>query len=138
MKLLRQFGVTIASLCAVTAAAVAVPAQAQAQARDDRPSTALLISVQFVDEPEQPSRTALLYCEADGGSHRSAAAACQDLRAVDGDFHALPDAGGICTREYRPVVATAVGFWAGRMTSYREVFGNNCLLLRATGSVFDI
>ncbi|GGN73211.1 subtilase-type protease inhibitor [Actinoplanes lobatus] len=136
MKLLRRFGVTIASLCAVTAAAVAVPAPATAH--DNRPSTALLVSVQFVDEPEQLSRTALLYCDVDGGSHRSAAAACQELRAVDGDFHALPDADGICTREYRPVVATAVGLWAGRMTSYREVFSNNCLLLRATGSVFDI
>ncbi|MBO3739512.1 SSI family serine proteinase inhibitor [Actinoplanes flavus] len=137
MKSVRRFGVIIASLCAA-AAAVATPAPALAQAGDDRSGTALLITVQFVDEPEQPIRTALLRCGTDGGSHRSAAAACRDLSAVDGDFAALPDVPGMCTREYRPVLATAVGFWSGRMTSYRAVFGNNCLLLRATGSVFDI
>ncbi|MDH6115014.1 hypothetical protein P3T36_007303 [Kitasatospora sp. MAP12-15] len=71
------------------------------------------------------------------GDHPDAAAACDSLLGVQGDFDALPVEHIFCPELYLPVVATAEGVWDGAQVDYQQSFTNECSLLRATGQVFD-
>jgi hypothetical protein len=59
------------------------------------------------------------------------------LRVAAGDIAALADEHGARAREYQPVTAIAVGAWTGHPAAYRETVPNRCVLLHATGDVFD-
>lgn len=131
----RRFSISVALLCAAAGTVLgAAPAQAQPAAA--RPAGAIALSVTPAAPGTVTPRSALLTCDADGGSHTAAAVACDELRAVAGDVRSMTPTDGICTREYAPVTATAIGFWQGRPVSYRATFGNECELLLATGNVF--
>jgi hypothetical protein len=83
------------------------------------------------------SRMVRLRCEpAPGGPHPHATAACAELKSSGGDFNALPGRSGQCHEEYRPVVATAQGEFAGHTVRWRKKFANPCILRVATGQVF--
>ncbi|WP_328773414.1 protease inhibitor [Streptomyces sp. NBC_00286] len=76
-----------------------------------------------------PDRAVTLTCEPTAsGTHPAAARACAELRASGGDFETLAGrGGGVCTREYRPVVVTVDGVWQGRRISYERTFANECV-----------
>ena len=136
MNSARRSDVILALACAVAGSAfVAGPAQAQSSATPSR--STLVLSVAPDQQSGTSARTALLRCDTDGGVHAAATAACDDLRAVTGDIGALAAGDGICTYEYAPVTAAAVGVWRGRPLSYRATFPNRCALLQHTGDVFN-
>ncbi|WP_061291680.1 SSI family serine proteinase inhibitor [Herbidospora cretacea] len=86
----------------------------------------------------QTQVTTTLVCDGAGSTHPRAAEACAELRRAGGRFEALnvkPDA--ICTKEYLPHTAIALGAWQGRLVVWRKTFGNRCVMSGATGSVFD-
>ncbi|WP_151475762.1 protease inhibitor [Streptomyces albicerus] len=76
-----------------------------------------------------PERAVTLTCAPTAsGSHPAVASACAELRASGGDFDALPGrSGGMCTREYDPVVVTVDGVWQGKRVSYERTFSNECV-----------
>jgi hypothetical protein len=131
---IHHIGVVATGLSA-TAALLAPAAPAAAAAPS--PGGKLVLAVIPAGQSSGPLRLATLECDPDGGSHAAAATACAELHAVGGDLTALADNGGICTREYRPVTAIAAGTWQGDPVAYRATFPNHCVLLDATGEVFD-
>lgn len=136
MNSARRSGAILALACAVAGGAlVAGPAQAQPSTAPSR--STLVLSVVPDRQSGAPARSALLRCDTDGGVHAAAGAACDDLRAVTGNIGALAAGDEICTYEYAPVTATAVGVWRGRPISYRATFPNRCTLLQHTGNVFN-
>jgi hypothetical protein len=127
----------LATGVSTTAALIAIGTPAAAAPTAPAPDSTLVLAVLPADHSGVPSRLATLECDPDGGSHATAGSACDDLRLVDGDIPALADEHGICTRVYQPVTAIAAGTWEGNPVAYRETFSNRCVLLRATGEVFD-
>jgi hypothetical protein len=82
--------------------------------------------------------TVELQCYPDGGTHPNAKTACAELTLVNGDFDRLPalpqpDA---CTMEFRPMLASARGFWNGEEVSWDKEFSNPCTMHTSTGAVF--
>ncbi|GAB1694556.1 SSI family serine proteinase inhibitor [Krasilnikovia sp. M28-CT-15] len=132
---IHHIGILATSL-STTAALIAPGTPAAAAPTAPASDSALVLAVLPADHSGVPPRLATLECDPDGGSHAAAGSACDDLRMVDGDIAALAE-DGICTREYQPVTAIAVGTWEGNPVAYRETFSNRCLLLHATGDVFD-
>ncbi|HCA86116.1 MAG TPA: hypothetical protein DEQ61_11805 [Streptomyces sp.] len=88
-------------------------------------------------------RAVVLHCTPVAfGSHPAPRKACAELRAVDGEFAALPGATGeapevMCTKIWDPVVVTAEGVWEGSRVSYERSYPNSCVLSGAAGPVFD-
>jgi hypothetical protein len=75
----------------------------------------------------------------DGIGHDKGDDACAQLTVAEGDFSALQPAGGMCTKEYDPVVLRAIGFWDGSFVVFEEEYENYCTGVDATGgAVFDI
>ncbi|MGW8884648.1 subtilase-type protease inhibitor [Streptomyces sp. NPDC055749] len=74
------------------------------------------------------------------GTHPSPAAACAELRSVEGEFTQLTTSSSqrTCTRQWDPVVITASGAWQGRNVSWSTTFGNPCEMQGslAEGAVF--
>lgn len=62
------------------------------------------------------------------GTHPSPAAACSELRAVNGEFARLtaPQPTGSCTRQWDPVVLNVTGVWQGRSVTWSAAYGNAC------------
>ncbi|GGQ85321.1 SSI family serine proteinase inhibitor [Couchioplanes azureus] len=133
---LHHAGLLAASV-STTAALLAAGSPAAAAPTPPPSGSALVLAVVPATQSTVPPRITSLQCSPDGGAHPAAAAACADLRAVDGDLTALTAHGGICTQEYQPVTAFAAGSWQGRPVTYRKTFSNHCILLDATGDVFD-
>ncbi|GAB1643185.1 hypothetical protein KRMM14A1259_36080 [Krasilnikovia sp. MM14-A1259] len=127
----------LATGLSTTAALIAPGTPAAAAPAVPASDSAMVLAVLPADHSGVPPRFATLECDPDGGSHAASGSACNDLRAVGGDITAIADNGGICTREYQPVTAIAVGTWEGNPVTYRKTFSNNCVLLHATGDVFD-
>jgi hypothetical protein len=127
-------------LSALRAAAVAIIAAlpllaAPALANAAGPSTFTLV----LFSPDGHSASArTLTCDPDGGSIADPKLACDELRAVNGDFDKLmPDRQVLCAKHVDPIEAIAVGWWHGcRIAWASGVFPNLCELQRRTGSVF--
>ncbi|MBX9392199.1 protease inhibitor [Streptomyces sp. TRM72054] len=85
-----------------------------------------------------PERAVTLNCAPTAsGTHPNAAAACAELRGVDGNFDALESRTGVwCTRQYDPVVVRVDGVWQGQYVSYERTFGNECVKNSYGTSVF--
>jgi len=121
----------LVAIAAVTAL-VASPAQAHATAEA---TSALFLAVQSHDRTD----TATLTCQPPGGTHPRAAASCRAITQAGGDLtqlSGLPDQ--VCTDQYEPVTAMAVGSWKGRPIFYLRTFGNDCEMDRATFPVFAL
>ncbi|MEV7289295.1 subtilase-type protease inhibitor [Streptomyces sp. NPDC093252] len=86
-----------------------------------------------------PERAVTLSCApAPGGTHPSPRAACAELTRVGGDFDTLTaDAAVMCTRDYRPVVATVSGVWQGKRVGYERTFPNDCMMRAHGAGVFS-
>jgi hypothetical protein len=85
-----------------------------------------------------PERAATLNCAPTAsGTHPAAIQACAELRAYGGDFEALSGRdGAMCTKQFNPVVVTAVGVWQGKRVSYEHTFANECVKNSSGMSVF--
>ncbi|MFG2057477.1 SSI family serine proteinase inhibitor [Micromonospora sp. NPDC048930] len=116
-------------------AGVTAPQAAGAAPRPgpETPSVLLLT----VDDGAADLRSTVLICGPVGGLHPEPAAACRLVARVDGDLDALAVDPDLCTREYAPLTARAVGFWQDRPVTYVKTFDNGCLLRRGTGALFD-
>ncbi|MFI6578806.1 SSI family serine proteinase inhibitor [Nocardiopsis sp. NPDC050513] len=93
-----------------------------------------LIVVDGVGFGNESVREASLLCSSygSGGTHPRAAEACSAI-ARAGSIAAVPaDPAAVCTLEYRPVAATALGAEA-----FQKTYGNGCLLRAAKRAVFD-
>jgi hypothetical protein len=61
------------------------------------------------------------------------------LSQADGRIEGIPADPGPCTREFSPVILTAMGTWNGEPRHYKQEFSNLCVAVRATGGViFDL
>lgn len=139
MKRLRRLVVctSIVSIAAVVFGMTAAFAQGARPSRSVLPSN-LILSI-YSGQNTYPGgllSQAILTCDPDGGTHPHASAACDALRSVDGNIDALPIDPIFCPLYYRPVTATAWGFWHGRLVTFQRTYGNSCELHRATKAVF--
>jgi hypothetical protein len=92
-----------------------------------------------IEVPQGDFTTVRLRCHPTGGTHPSPWRACRELTMADGDFDNLPGSPELiaCTMEYRPVIAYARGVWNGQFVRWHHKYSNPCVLLSATGVVFD-
>jgi hypothetical protein len=128
-------GILLTGTALLTATTLLAPAPGTAAVRSaDSPSTLLL----GVTEQGGGSRTSELNCDPAGGSHPDADAACTDLSRAQGRFDALPgdSTHPYCPMLYRPVTASARGYWRGKPVSFRATYPNGCVLTQRTGAVF--
>ncbi|MBG0831354.1 protease inhibitor protein [Planomonospora sp. ID67723] len=138
MRIERSVNTRLGRLSLLTAAMAApllwaAPATA-APAAPSSPTGSYLLTV----EPEKGlgvARSATLTCAPDGGTHTTAATACDQLRRARGKVAAIPEDPGPCTKEYAPVRVTAVGTWKGQQRRYTQTYSNHCMAVRATGGV---
>lgn len=97
--------------------------------------TSLRLSVTHPGGSTSGSRTVTLRCGPPGGEHPEAARACLELEGSGGRFEHRPD-GRMCTAVHAPVVARAEGRWKGRPAHFQAEYGNDCVMLSRTGTVF--
>ncbi|MFH8798489.1 protease inhibitor [Streptomyces sp. NPDC017936] len=128
-------GLTAAAVCGpLTGPALAAPA---APASLYAPSALVLTTGHGESAATAgPARAVTLSCAPTAsGTHPAASLACAELRAADGDFEVLAAAGGgMCTKQYDPVVVTVDGVWRGQRVSYERLFSNECVK-NSSGSV---
>jgi hypothetical protein len=85
------------------------------------------------------ARTVILTCDPPGGSHPRPTEACDLLDEAGGDFTRLtgdPYAGACLPDLVDPVLATAFGWWQGRLTWYYRWFQHSCHLELGTWFVY--
>jgi hypothetical protein len=130
---IRQVASTFAA-AALIASAVSAPASA---ATGNEPGATLTLSWQAPQASNQVFTTTLT-CAPDAGGedwYLDPVAACTDLRAGDGDFHALPgrllSCAGVSGWAIR---TTATGHWHGQPVSYDETHANWCEARRKLGA----
>lgn len=130
----------VVTALAAAALVVALPAASSAETASPAAQVKLTISG-GTSMPTEPV-TVLLTCDPDGGDHPTPDAACESLRAVDGNFKELPDQSGNCTAEVDPRTVTAVGYWTDvdgevQLVDYEETFVNRCAARLGTDGVFN-
>jgi len=93
-----------------------------------------------VKSAQSKKHTVSLRCDPARGSHPHATDACDALARAHGKISKLPprEQFAACPMIYQPVTAKATGLWRGHTVSYKRTFPNECTLLQATGSVFDL
>ncbi|MEV0201891.1 SSI family serine proteinase inhibitor [Nonomuraea sp. NPDC050691] len=82
-----------------------------------------------------PLSAGTLLCGPDGGAHASPAQACDQLRRANGMVERIPEAPGMCTKEYAPVRVTATGVWNRQFREFTRTYPNLCTAVHATGGV---
>ncbi|TQK45307.1 subtilisin inhibitor-like [Streptomyces sp. SLBN-118] len=107
------------------------PAQQPVQAKSLYAPSALVLTIGMGETAATATvqRAVTLTCAPrPEGTHPSAAAACTELRTVDGQFTALAkkESHKMCTRQWNPVVITAAGVWQGKRVDWSALFGNPC------------
>lgn len=121
-------GAVLSVLFATPGAAVAPP--------PDRSELKLTVSRSGGGTTAGRDRSAVLKCHPPRGSHPQKVKACQELNERGGRLAQDPR-DVICTMEYAPVTATAVGTWRGKPVRFKETYVNNCSMLAHTGVVFQ-
>ncbi|WP_240136350.1 subtilase-type protease inhibitor [Streptomyces sp. MUM 178J] len=131
----RSVSLAAAALIAVTATAAG---SAAGHAADDPPAGHRPGVWLTVSDPERTwLRGVLLTCHPEpGGPHPDPAGACEAVSGAKGDFARLPGDPHLCTKEYDPVIARAVGIWNGKPVAWQKIYPNPCELDAATGTVF--
>jgi hypothetical protein len=121
-------------IAVVVACAALLLGQGIAPAAEAR--TALKLVVR--DKTGGPSRAVLLQCDPPKGPHHQAPQACADITAARGDLKKLRGDPTVefCTMDLRPVLASALGTWRGKVVTFTQEYSNRCLLRIATGPVF--
>ncbi|MER7048970.1 subtilase-type protease inhibitor [Streptomyces jumonjinensis] len=100
--------------------------------------SALVLTIGKGESPKESAvqRAVTLGCApAATGTHPSPAAACRELRSVEGDFAELPSAlpQTSCTREWDPVTVTADGVWRGQRVEWFGTYNNGCEMWASLG-----
>ncbi|MBQ0995602.1 protease inhibitor [Streptomyces nigra] len=126
-----------AATLALTATAVCGPLTGSALAAPDAAPaslyapSALVLTLAHGDTAAlaSPARAVTLSCAPTAsGTHPAPAAACAELRGLNGDFDSLRASEGVmCTKQYDPVVVTVDGVWQGKRVSYERTFANECV-----------
>ncbi|MFF3692943.1 subtilase-type protease inhibitor [Streptomyces sp. NPDC002221] len=121
--------------------AAAAPAEA-AKRLSLYPPSALVISIEpgTGDEGASVQRAVTLSCApTPSGTHPAPAAACAELRNVQGDFTALAASGAprLCTQVWQPVTVRADGVWNGKRVSHVQTYANSCLKAAGSEAVFN-
>ncbi|MGF1425645.1 SSI family serine proteinase inhibitor [Kitasatospora sp. LaBMicrA B282] len=120
-------------------AALAGPQALAAPSRSSDAPTALVMTVaDGTPDALTNARSVLLLCNpVTGGDHPAAATACDNLRTSAGSLTATPTLQTFCMNVHQPVTVLAEGIWQGQPVSYQQTYDNRCLMLRATGELFD-
>ncbi|QKW35389.1 protease inhibitor [Actinomadura sp. NAK00032] len=116
----------------------AAPAASAADGAPPAPLT--VITLQVASQlGSGPLRTATLECDPVGGTHSNAKTACAELAAANGDVRQVPwRSGWACPDIWKPVVATATGYWQGvPIKPYSETFTNDGCARIGHGHVLD-
>ncbi|NUK95005.1 protease inhibitor protein [Streptomyces lunaelactis] len=146
---MRYIPNTIAATATVTALVLSgTAAMGVAQAQPAQPAalyapSALVLTVGMGEESATATveRAVTLNCTPRAnGTHPTPAAACTELRSVDGEFAELTESTSqkMCTREWNPVVITATGVWQGKHVTWSATYPNACEMRGslAEGAVF--
>lgn len=124
-------------LLAAASLLVLATVPAQSAEREILPGTWLYLTLTTGNAQSSDTRGTLLMCNPSQG-HRSAATACAELEAVDGDIDRMTQKDTFCPMIYAPVSARASGQWNGRPVEYQRQFGNACEMRAWTGVVFAL
>ncbi|HEY3604894.1 MAG TPA: SSI family serine proteinase inhibitor [Sporichthyaceae bacterium] len=125
----------------LTAALSLVPAAAASAATTHHhhhyAPTKLTLSVKSAHTKKH---TVTLKCDPARGSHPHAQDACTALAMAHGTISKLPprEQFAACPMIYMPVTAKATGEYRGRHVSFKKTYANECTMMQATGSVFDL
>jgi Subtilisin inhibitor-like len=132
-------GLALASFMAVSPM-VAQASQGQAPDGGQAPPRSTKMLFLSVTTRTGPITTAVLTCDPPGGLHPDPRGACADLETAGGDFTKLPDRRPLilCPDIYDPVLATAFGWWDGRVVWYSQIHSNSCQMYGVTGPVFPV
>ncbi|WP_186355791.1 SSI family serine proteinase inhibitor [Streptomonospora sp. PA3] len=76
-----------------------------------------------------------LNCDPDFGTHPRPLAACDRLRAVEGDFERLRSGAVFCPPLDDPVAVRITGTWRDRPVDFSERYTNDCDALFSSGPV---
>ncbi|MEU3501437.1 subtilase-type protease inhibitor [Streptomyces hundungensis] len=106
------------------------------------PPSALVISVEpgTGNEGASVQRAVTLNCTpTPSGTHPAPAAACAELRGVQGNFSALAASGAprLCTKIWQPVTVRADGVWNGQRINYVQTYANSCMKAAGSEAVFN-
>ncbi|MFE5208739.1 SSI family serine proteinase inhibitor [Streptomyces sp. NPDC056600] len=84
-----------------------------------------------------PARQVTLQCEPTGGTHPTAADACAQLLAVDGQFDKLQPVGSAaCPPVWMPTTVTVTGTWRLQPVYWTKTYGSDCDAGFRSGYVF--
>lgn len=132
MRFLRR---VLVSLAALTLAVVSNPAYAAQSQSVTQPGAQLTLSV--TDETGFTYSTDL-QCMPEGGDHSDQWMACHRLKEAKGDFSKLKESEEAqCTRDHKPVVLAASGYWRGQDVEWEKEFSNECVAHQKTSQIFD-
>lgn len=115
------------------------PASAAPADTGQQPQPARTVLILSVVLPEEPARSVVLTCDPPGGTHARPVEACDLLAEAEGNFTRLtgdPHAGACPPDVVEPVLATAFGWWQGRLTWYYRWFRQPCELEVGTWFVY--
>jgi hypothetical protein len=137
MRTVRQARAVLAgTFVLATLAFTPGAAAATADSAPARPSV-LVLTIAKGEVPEPVDRAVSLGCAPRSGDHPLPASTCSALAAVRGDITKLSPDSRPCTYEYRPLTVTARGVWNGELTEFQTTYPNRCVMLRATGTLFE-
>ncbi|MFI2618259.1 SSI family serine proteinase inhibitor [Streptomyces sp. NPDC018584] len=127
---MRPFTVAAAALIAL---GTAVPAQAA----DGAPTRERGFFLTVSGAENSWVRGVTLRCEPEPrGPHPQARKACEAIHRAKADFGALADDPHVCTKQFEPVTASAVGTYRDRLIVWRKTYANACEMHVDTGHVF--
>ncbi len=136
--MIRSMIATAAVAAAVFGAAGPAAATATGPAGNARalPKTHLELSYEAVLGQIGYAAAASLTCKPAGGGHPEAAKACATLAKANGKPGKIKPKPVMCTTEYAPITAAAVGTWKGKTVKWKKTFPNHCDMVRRTGALF--
>ncbi|MFG2794990.1 subtilase-type protease inhibitor [Streptomyces sp. NPDC048419] len=127
---LRSAGLAAATVSVIGAALAATSVTATAAPASLYAPSALVLTVSYPGGSSDTAARAVTLSCAPGasGTHPASAAACADLRNVDGQPDSLlaTAPGQACPRLWYPVTVTVDGVWQGTRTSWKHTFANSC------------
>ncbi|MEU5537552.1 subtilase-type protease inhibitor [Streptomyces sp. NPDC020362] len=140
---LRIAGTAAAAVSVIGAVLATTSVTATAAPTSLYAPSALVLTVSYPGgSTDTAARAVTLSCAPGAsGTHPSPAAACGDLRGVDGRLDSLLSTapGQACMRLWSPVTITVDGVWQGTRTSWKHTFANACEMNHAVeqNSVFS-
>ncbi|MBC2902064.1 SSI family serine proteinase inhibitor [Streptomyces cupreus] len=124
-------------LLAVASLLVLAAVPAHSAERETFPGNWLYLTLTTGNARSGDTRGTLLMCNPPLG-HASAAEACAELAAVEGDIDRMTQKDTLCPMIYAPVSVKARGHWNGRPVEYRRTFDSACRMEAWTGVVFAL